>query len=258
MYMETVGWRVIEGDVTSGVVVVVDFVGSRQEEHLLGLASRIGTAAAIVQPELPRPGSITPELYASAWLRQLRHHDWDVRMVLGYCGGGALACDLAEEIAESAPYPKVVLFDPYLIDAGALLHEYRSALGQYESLVAPETLASVLTSAQRVRKTSDLRALAAELDRGYRALSAQVLGEMGVDDEIVDELCGRFVQHVDYLVACAYAGYSRSRKSVVTLLSQGSERPPLLLGSVQDCEVPHDELLRSHPAEHATQEELAR
>lgn len=233
-------WQAIEGNPSDGVVVVVDFIGAQQQNTLLSLVGALEPAPAFVQPPFPAPGTVAAGAHVEEWCTLLRDDGWAVRMVLGQCGGAALACALADRLAQHSPYPPVLLLDPYLIPPAAMVHELNAALGQYADFVPRSVIERVIAGAP---ESSDVAATARYIDSAYRELSASVLTDLGVDEDVVDELCDRFTQYVDFLHACAATGFGSSRASVVTLMSDDFDPPPLLHGRVTRYGGSHEQLL---------------
>jgi len=134
--------------------------------------------------------------------------------VLGYCGGGALACGLAARLGTRPP---VVLFDPVAVVARTLFKQVNKSLAGLGADPVDESGFA----------TADLAALAGALADHYAAVAGPVCAQRRIPESIAGQLCDRVSGYLHYLVRSSRATFDYDGP-VLVVLSEGQKLPDAL------------------------------
>jgi hypothetical protein len=175
--------------------------------------------------------------------------------ILGFCAGASLACAMAERVARrTGTPPPVVLFDPWVVAAAALLHEFDRAIDGVAAGMASERLDTAKAAAREHlseyadRSGPRLAPMAGALADRYAALARPVCAAQRVPERIIDQLCARTRSYLDYLVRSASVPLRCPPRTLV-VTSDGFEAPPISgPHRVLRLDVDHDGLLAAAEA----------
>lgn len=210
------GWRLLSGAATSArTIVAVDFTLAkvRAQAGFGDLAPHLPADCAVWGSDETgwpaTPGDAREHL--AEW-RERASALGNVRAVLGFCAGAALAGSLAGRSARDA---RVVLFDPVAVSSRTIAEHYAAAVRRMgaEPDAPPDADAD-------------------DLAGRYAVVARKALGEQGVPDSIAAELCARVAANLRYLAMCRAAGLDGLRPDLV-VLSRDHELPAVLANSPQ-------------------------
>lgn len=255
--MEYADWlRFYEGT-TSGVIVAVDFESGRPEPDFSDLADQLQLPYSMVMPPVPtEPALDNGRSYVESWASELRHDAVDVKAIFGYCAGGSLACSLATELGRYGRKPQVLLIDPHLANGGIIYFQFMLAVQQFDRYLDPDEVDAAQQLAHAACSDPTLATVAELLPSTYRRISAKAFKDLEAD-EISDELCERFQQYLNYLMAARAIDYHDADEDVLALFSTEYEPPMHYRGRTLKFDVAHMKLLSDSRVADAVLELLA-
>jgi hypothetical protein len=240
-------WRVVReaGPDDGGVVVLIDFESSATEPGLVDCAQRLAVSCGLWQPGAASiPQTAVGRDFVAQWARELVDAGVEVHGVFGYCASGPLACGLAQELTVSGARPQVVLVDPHDVYGGMVRHQFGHAINQFARVVEAEQLEELNGQAREICLAGDpdWPLILQRLPVLYRQVAAAALPD---PDEVdaVDELCGRYLAYLYFLLAARELGHDGIVEADIAVFSAGSQRPAGFRGRVLLTEVSRDALL---------------
>jgi hypothetical protein len=196
------GWKtLIEG--SGGVVLALDFdatgrIEARFADLVANLTGGDYSVWESLQPD-PAVAAGGPDGFRAHWMRRLLDEGTDIRAIFGYCAGAVYAADLAAALGTHVP---LVLFDPEIVDADALLDEFQRSIGFMAGTIPEPEIDAFNETAARVRaRHVDPRPLCDELLDLVRDVGGPALDRAGLSGAIRDELIGILCSFMRYLTA---------------------------------------------------------
>lgn len=247
--MELGNWRRLGTGTGDGVILCVDFgprTGQRGFGRLADNLRAVSPAYSIYAavPPHSRGGlraSTDPQRYLRCWLAPIAEARPRVRAVLTFCVGGRFAGPMVRAVTGlGRGEPAVVLLDPTVVSAASLCAEFDDGL---DSLRAHFSAAELTAVRERVRgwgEGTDLVTVAEALCVEHRALVGTAFARAGLQDHLVDAMCGRFTTYLGYLVAAGRVGQDDTSTPATVLLSR--DHPPAD-GYLRRFQVRNEELL---------------
>ncbi|MFI5798231.1 hypothetical protein [Streptomyces sp. NPDC051677] len=210
-------WRVLrDGD--AGLILTVAFDAGRGDARFSDLAPLL--SGWRVLEAVPQRGTVAELLangadgYVTPWLEAVKEHGQPVQAVLGHCGGGVLARELAARSrASGLGEPSLLTFDPIAVDGRTLGEEYRIAVRTLAAQLSPEDLESALAAAEPCDATpaatgADVLPLAETLEQAYRTAVTAACRHVPVAPAMQQQLGDRFSAYLAYLAAAAWAHHT--------------------------------------------------
>lgn len=204
------GWKtLVEGDGAGGVVLTLDFDGpGRPEARFADLVANLTGGGYSVWESVQPDSAVAergPDAFRAHWMRRLLDEGPEIRAIFGYCAGAVYAAALADGLAAARGVRvPLVLFDPELVDADAMLFEVKQAIGFLAGTIPEPEIDAFNETATRVRaRHVDLRSLCDELLDLVRDVGAPALDRAGLSAALRDELIGIFCSFMRYLTAAA-------------------------------------------------------
>jgi hypothetical protein len=242
-------WSLLRDGTAATTILAVDFQSARTEPALRDLMPHVDVAAPVWQPAAAELGTLAVPsgAYTGAWAGEVRRRGWKISGMLGYCGGGALALELARQLGVE---PVVVLLDPYEVDAPMIGYQFLKGTEQFGAVLAEAEWAELRRWVWQLCQDASPPEAAGHLVHRYATLTHQAFAELGLDAQLEQEFADRFRRFAAYLVAAWRAGYHGSDDDTVVVLSQHQDLPTGLRGRVHRLPVTHDDLL-TDPRAHA-------
>ncbi|MFD3806973.1 hypothetical protein ACFWTC_25980 [Streptomyces sp. NPDC058619] len=278
-------WNIVSdagSDADTDIVLAADFpVTGRNEGGFADLAPGLKLDCDLWQTVAPVRDPETDALddsYLELWLSEVAASGRTVRAVLGYCAGSVFAGALAEKIgARQSTAPRVVLFDPELVDVPTVHLQFGRVVGNMTTVLTPEEIAELSGAAERLAGQPDMvpATFAAGLYAAFRPIGTTALRRAGLDEDYAGELVQLVGSFMSYLATAAGLDPRPGWKgaTVVTSASatSGLNRmrttpgvAPIEVADERRFEVEHRDLLRtpaiaeavagvlaSRPGEHA-------
>jgi hypothetical protein len=184
-------WSSLQDGAPGGpAVLAVDFEPGRGDAGFPDMVPHLPGDLTVLATEAPRRSTVDRAL--TEWLAEAPVGDGRVAAVLGFCAGATVASWLAYEIGKGAPAPALVLLDPSRADAGLLRAEFvKAASGLLRAAGEP--------AVEPAAGEADLPALADQLSAEYAGIVRRVAPIIEVDDDLAEDLAGRFADYLRYL-----------------------------------------------------------
>ncbi|HKD97659.1 MAG TPA: hypothetical protein VKB69_08655 [Micromonosporaceae bacterium] len=238
-------WLRIGEGTGPGVIVAIDFESGRPEPGFRDLARRLAVPYGTVQPTPPAiPPFSDGRGYVRAWAAELAGGGVDVAAVFGYCASGSLACSLALELGREGRRPHVFLVDPHLANGGMVYYQFLLAVQQFERVLEFGALDAAQRAAHEVCSDPTLSRVTDVLPALYRDIAEQAFEDLA-DDDVLDELCGRFSSYLGFLLAGRSLAYADSTADCLAVFSTEYDPPDGYRGRMQRIGVPHMDLLNA-------------
>lgn len=236
-------WSRLTEGTASGVIVAVDFESGRPEPGFRDLAANLRVPYGLVQPAPPAvTASAGGREYVRSWAAEIGESGVEVRAVFGYCASGSLACSLAAELERDGHRPHVLLVDPHLATGSMVYYQFLLAVQQFQRVLGFGALDAAQKVAHTVCSDPTLARVAEVLPAEYRNIAAQAFDDFD-DDDVLDELCGRFNGYLAHLLAGRSLAYVDSTDDSVAVFSTEYEPPEGYRGRMERINVPHMDLL---------------
>ncbi|AXE28024.1 hypothetical protein C0216_31455 (plasmid) [Streptomyces globosus] len=161
------------------------------------------TVAPVRDPET----DALDDSYLEPWLSEVAASGRTVRAVLGYCAGSVFAGVLAEKIgARQQTTPRVVLFDPELVDVPTVHLQFGRVIGNMTTVLTPEETAELSAAAERLADRPDTTpaSFAAGLYTTFRPIGTAALRRAGLDEDYAGELVQLVGSFMSYLGTAAH------------------------------------------------------
>lgn len=238
-------WSRIAEGTGRGVIVAIDFESGRPEPGFRDLAERLTVPYGMVQPAPPAvPPFADGRSYVRSWAAELGDNGVEVVAVFGYCASSSLACSLASELERDGRRPHVLLVDPHLTNGGMVYYQFLLAVQQFERVLELGALDATQKVAREVCSDPTLSRVTEVLPAQYRAVAEQAFDDLG-DDEVLDELCGRFSSYLGHLLAGRSLAYTDSTADCVAVFSTEYGPPDGYRGRIERIDVAHMDLLNA-------------
>lgn len=206
-------WNIVSdarSDADTDIVLAADFpVTGRNEGGFADLAPGLKLDCDLWQTVAPVRDPETDTLddrYLEPWLSEVSASGRTVRAVLGYCAGSVFAGVLAEKIGErQATAPRVVLFDPELVDVPTVHLQFGRVVGNMTTVLTPEEIAELSGAAERLAAQPGTApaAFAAGLYAAFRPIGTTALRRAGLDEDYAGELVQLVGSFMSYLATAA-------------------------------------------------------
>ncbi|MEU8627796.1 hypothetical protein [Streptomyces sp. NPDC048669] len=252
-----------ESHADADIVLAADFpVTGRNEGGFADLALGLKLDCALWQTVAPVRDPQTDALddtYLEPWLSEVAASGRTVRAVLGYCAGSVFAGVLAEKIgARQGAVPRVVLFDPELVDAPTVHLQFGRVIGNMTTVLTAEEIAELSGAAEKLAAQGDVApgAFAAGLYAAFHPIGTSALRRAGLDEGYAGELVQLVGSFMSYLATAAgldpRPGWQGA--TVVTSASESSGLnrmrttpgvAPIEVADERRFEVEHRDLLRT-------------
>ncbi|MET9659138.1 hypothetical protein [Streptomyces sp. NPDC006510] len=244
-------------------MLAADFpVTGRNEGGFADLAPGLKLDCALWQTVAPVRDPQTDALddtYLEPWLSEVAASGRNVRAVLGYCAGSVFAGALAERIgARQAAFPRVVLFDPELVDVPTVHLQFGRVIGNMTTVLTTEEIAELSGAAEKLAAQSGIAPgdFAAGLYAAFRPIGTAALRRAGLDEDYAGELVQLVGSFMSYLAtaACLDPRPGWQGATVVTSASESSGLnrmrttpgvAPIEVADERRFEVEHRDLLRT-------------
>ncbi|MGW0787732.1 hypothetical protein ACWD04_05635 [Streptomyces sp. NPDC002911] len=191
-------------------MLAADFpVTGRNEGGFADLAPALNLDCALWQTVAPVRDPQTDALddtYLEPWLLEVAASGRNVRAVLGYCAGSVFAGALAERVgARQDAVPRVVLFDPELVDVPTVHLQFGRVIGNMTTVLTTEEIAELSGAAEKLAARSDIVPgdFAAGLYAAFRPIGAEALRRAGLDEDYAGELVQLVGSFMSYLATAA-------------------------------------------------------
>ncbi|MFR9729792.1 hypothetical protein ACL03H_11240 [Saccharopolyspora sp. MS10] len=250
------------GPAADGLVLAADFpVTGRNEGGFAELAPALPPGVELWQTVAPQraPGSTEdPADYLAPWLDEVRQSGREVRAVLGYCAGSVFAGALATELARRQRPPRVVVFDPELVDVPTVHLQFGRVIGNMTSVLDERETAQLARTAQELADRPGIGPgeFAAELFAAFRPVGTAGLTRAGMGADYAEELIALVGSFLAYLEIAARLdprpGWAGA--TVITSASPGSGLnrmrttpgvAPIEIAAESRFDVEHRDLLRT-------------
>ncbi|MBT2481895.1 hypothetical protein [Streptomyces sp. ISL-94] len=197
--------------------------------------------------------------YLEPWLSEVAASGRTVRAVLGYCAGSVFAGVLAEKIgARQTTVPRVVLFDPELVDVPTVHLQFGRVVGNMTTVLTPEEIAELSGAAERLAGQPDVApaTFAAGLYAAFRPIGTTALRRAGLDEDYAGELVQLVGSFMSYLATAAgldpRPGWTGATVVTSASVTSGLNRmrttpgvAPIEVADERRFEVEHRDLLRT-------------
>ncbi|MDJ0380458.1 hypothetical protein [Streptomyces sp. G-G2] len=259
-------WNIVSdagSDTDTDIVLAADFpVTGRNEGGFADLAPGLKLDCDLWQTVAPVRDPETDDLdhrYLEPWLSEVAASGRTVRAVLGYCAGSVFAGVLAEKIgARQSTVPRVVLFDPELVDVPTVHIQFGRVVGNMTTVLTAEEIAELSGAAERLSAQPGIAPapFAAGLYAAFRPIGTSALRRAGLDEDYAGELVQLVGSFMSYLATAAGLDPRPGWKgaTVVTSASEtsGLNRmrttpgvAPIEVADERRFEVEHRDLLRT-------------
>jgi hypothetical protein len=261
--MELTSWRQLSGR-GPALIPCLDFPGARAAAGFAELAAGVRVDACFLHIGQVNAGPLAA--CVGRWADELLATGCQVRAVLGFCAGTALATRLADAIATAegpgqssaaaegpgqsntatGPPPMVVLFDAMPTTGESLTGQFTSVLESSARHLTADELADacVLSEHLVAAYPDDLPRIAAALTDRYDRLMRAVADRLSVGEFLRKELTGTFTAYLDYLLLASEGGFDMRTTKPLFLTSDGYEAPVEGARTIA-LDVGHDDLLRA-------------
>ncbi|MCX4911478.1 hypothetical protein [Streptomyces sp. NBC_00878] len=133
-------WEELRAGTTGEVVLAIDIPSSGNGMDFRELVPLLDTPhtvwRALEHADAP-PGDGSLDAYVTPWVRAVRARGLTVRAVLGHGVGSILASAIAEALGgDGGLTPRVLLFDPELVDADTVVGEFRRVTAEDPHLLS--------------------------------------------------------------------------------------------------------------------------
>ena len=205
--MNAVGapWRRLVDGSDCGVVLCVDFGGSRPEASFDDFAPLSRCGSAIWNVSMPDAGAVdasNPDRYLDWWLADPVCGDAPVRAVLSWCAGASLAGALVDRIERiGGRRPPLVCVEPATAGSELMRFEFDEAMKRLSEYLPLDDVDATASAADE--GSPSVARLAVTLAGHYAAAVKACFAELGIDDDLGDEMQAQFASYLDYLAACA-------------------------------------------------------
>lgn len=232
MTMQT-KWRVLDPGPSDRIVLAVDFGLGRREAGFTDLVANLAPEAVVWEPVFtPQAGDpvggTDPQRCLNRWLDDIMAAGLEVCGVLGYCAGGALACQMANLVRTSGQKdPPVVLLDPSRVDGAVIQQLFASSVEGYAGLLSVDQIQAVIADAARL--TGNLgpdiagqpATVIGEAMRGlqdvYDSVVRAVCDALGAGEEVGRDFSTRFAAFLSYLVTAGRARAAEGGKATIVV-----------------------------------------
>ncbi|GAB3486218.1 hypothetical protein [Amycolatopsis cihanbeyliensis] len=223
-------WQAVHEAEGPDLVLAADFpVTGRNEGGFAELVPGLGLDCPLWQtvPPTVAPDATTDvEEYLAPWVEEIRRTGRTVRAVLGYCAGSVFAGAVAERVAaHQDPPPRIVLFDPELVDVPTVHLQFGRVIGNMTAVLDAEELSTLEREAQRLAEAAANPAgFAAELFTMFRPIAAKAFERAGLDGGFAAELTDLVGSFMAYLGVAARLDPTPAwaNATTITSASQGS------------------------------------
>jgi hypothetical protein len=245
--VELTAWREL-CDRGSDLVLCLDFPGGRAAAGFAELAAGAAADVCFLHIGQLDPGAV-PRLdaHVDEWVGEALGTGRQVRAVLGYCAGAALATRVADALSATAPAvpPAVVLFDAVAVAGDTLRDQFVSAVEASSAHLATGELDDARRWSEELVGThsDDLPRAAAGLAERYDHLMAGVADRLSLGEFFRRELTDGFAAYMSYLLLAAQGGLDLRVGTPVFLSSQDHE-PLVDSASGMSFDVGRERLLR--------------
>ena len=240
--MNPTHWRRL-ADRGPELVLCLDFPGGRATAGFADLAAGVPVDACFLHIDQPGAGPL--DACVDRWVAEAAATGRPVRAVLGFCAGAALATRVTDAVAEAAPPPMTLLFDPVTTTAGTISHEFTSALEKSAEHLTVDELDGARALADGLVETrpDDLPGLAAALVDRYDGLMGEVARRLSLNEFFRQQLTGGFTAYVEFLLLAGQGTFD-TRSGTPLFVSSKDREPPADDAAHLSLDVDHTDLLR--------------
>ncbi|MFJ8081677.1 hypothetical protein RKD23_003769 [Streptomyces sp. SAI-170] len=199
-------WDELRSGISGEVVLAVDFPATgRAEADFNALAPLLATDHAVWRTLVEPNGllrDVAVEEYIEPWLDEVRGSGLKVRAVLGFCVGGVYASVLAERIGQwQGEEPKVLLFDPELVNAETVFWQFYKMVGSMSQVLAPDEAAQLQAAGRTAFEANgeNVQQLTATLYDLFEQAAAAAFARMGLGPAFAQDLLDLVGSFMSYL-----------------------------------------------------------
>lgn len=238
-------WRKLADGPSERTLLAVDFGPGRPEAGFTDLVAQWAEPAQVWEsvfvPARDPVRDTDPDACVARWASDVRAAGVEVRGVLGYCAGAALAWRLAETLRQDGHVAAAVLLDPTGVDGKLINDLFASSVRTYAEMLDERRCAAALSTVAEVtaglgadialvapaRLATAMRTVQAE----YDAIVGEVCDLLEAGDQARQGFSDRFASFLAYQVTAGRAAADRDTRAEPTVLVSCDHRPPPLFSS---------------------------